>query len=145
MPKILCVTNNPRWRTLAAENLAFVDGSAFDVFQRARNLVHQGWRFLGHPLYGNFNPAKIPYRTLLLQGPLGVEGAGPIDIESFAMLEKALEQFRTLQDNTSDPPQIPERIRRDYETLDHELMKETVARYVHSRRHERENSKEEKD
>lgn len=126
MQRVLCITNNPRWlATLPQEGLEFVDGSSLAVFQRARDLVHRGWRFLGHPLYGNFNPGKVPYRTLLLASPPGDEGA--VDIESFAMLEKALEQFRALE---IDLPELPENMLRDYEVVDYELMKETITRYT---------------
>ena len=132
MQRVLCITNNPRWpATLPQDGLEFVDGSSLAVFQRARDLVHRGWKFLGHPLYGNFNPSKVPYRTLLLASP--PDGEGMVDIESFAMLEKALEQFRALEadtDGEADRPSLPENILRDYEIVDYELMREPVARYI---------------
>lgn len=146
MQRVLCITNNPRWVTaLPKGGLEFVDDTPLVVFQRARDLVHQGWKFLGHPLYGNFNPAKVPYRTLLLAGPSDETIQGAVDIESFAMLEKALEQFRALGlDNyiEADMPDLPENVLRDYEIVDYELMKETVARYIDRRQASFEGGKE---
>ena len=134
MQRVLCITNNPRWAaTLPEGGLEFMDDTSLAVFQRARDLVHQGWKFLGHPLYGNFNPAKVPYRTLLLAGPADETTQGAVDIESFAMLEKALEQFRALETDTDgedDRPNLPENILKDYEIVDYELMKEPVSRYM---------------
>lgn len=100
-----------------------VEGSSYDVFVRARDLVHLGWRFLAHPLYGNFHPAVQPYRTLILQEP---EGEGFIvDMESFSMLETALASYRT--DKKSD---FPDAAKADFATLDMALTRETITMYL---------------
>lgn len=121
MPKRCGVTNNPLWKD-RYEDFRFLEGTSRDVFAAARDLIHKGWKFLGHPLYGNFKPSKQPYRTLALE-----EGQGQaVDMESFAMLEQALgDQMPPL-----NPEDIPETTRQDFAQLDAELMKDTVERYL---------------
>lgn len=126
--KVLCITNNPRVRqSFASLDIVFIEGSSLDVFNRARDLIHIGWRFLGHPHYGNFSPAKAPYRTLVLESPPEESKPGAVDMESFAMLEKVFENFRV--EGISAVP-MPEEMLTDFATVDYALMKETVTRYI---------------
>ncbi len=123
MPKRCCVTNNPLWKD-RYECIGFIEGTSQDVFAAARDLVHKGWKFLGHPLYGNFKPSKQPYRTLALE-----EGVA-VDMESFSMLEQALDD-RALP---LRPEDMKEETRRDFALLDAELTKDTIERYLKKRK-----------
>ena len=115
MYKKVCITNNHLVRDICPEAL-FIDDSPEKVFLEARDLIHKGWKFVAHPQYGNFNPARHPYRTLVLSEP---EGASPpIDMESFALLEGALEKFRDEESRKSVKNQFDD----DYAMLDRELI-----------------------
>lgn len=123
MRRVICITNNPIVRDSFAVAL-FVDGTADAVFAEARNLIHKGWRFLAHPLYGNFKPSRQPYRTLALECPR--DGDNSVDLESFAMIEAAIGGMR------GEPcPQITdEDVLGDFAVIDMELIKDTLYRYM---------------
>ena len=122
MPKRCCVTNNPLWKD-RYEDVRFIDGTSQEVFEAARDLIHKGWKFLGHPLYGNFKPSKQPYRTLALETTS--DGGCAVDLDSFAMLELALDDRAP----PLKPEDVPEAMRHDFAMLDVELMKDTLERY----------------
>ena len=125
----VCVTNNPLWRDGYGETEAvrvMEEAAAADVFIAARDLVHKGWRFAGHPLYGNFSPTRHPYRTLVLIAP---GEAGGLDMESLALLEQALEACRgDARDIAAG--EMPARMKSDFAMLDRSLMEEIVKRYI---------------
>ena len=133
MSRRICITNNPSWGQ-EYSCTDFVDGSAWDVLVNARDLVHKGWRFLGHPLYGNFQPVRQPYRTLLMEAPeTGQSDAVTVDMESFEMLETALEAFR---DGFAQHGQgeilsrLPREQLNDFALLDRSLMEHTLRTYL---------------
>ncbi len=116
MHKKICITNNPLILDICQEAILIKD-SPERVFLEARDLVHKGWKFVAHPQYGNFNPARHPYRTLVLSEP---EGASPtLDFESFTLLEGALEKFRDDDTHGTAKNQFDD----DYALLDRELIK----------------------
>lgn len=122
----VCITNNPLWNG-ETETLRRIDGTSMDVFLAARDLIHLGWRFAAHPLYGNFNPLRHPYRTLVLLEPIG---EGRIDMESITLLEKALETCRNSEKNSGAAKELPESMKGDYALLDRELSAEVVTRFI---------------
>lgn len=125
--KSICITNNKLWLDsvhASKPNFVMIEGNPERVFLEARDHIHKGWRFVNHPLYGNFHPATMPYRTLLLVA--GKENEGMIDLYSVDLLEKALGLFR---ERTADRPQPSKDIANDYAILDRELMKETLEKY----------------
>lgn len=124
--EVVCITNNPLW-PLESDTFTFVDGMPWDVFTLARDLIHGGWSFLGHPLYGNFNPCRHPYRTLLLAKEDGKDPS--VDFESFTMLEAALAACRDEMRQNPEPKEIPQRMKDDYAILDKALLKEPVETY----------------
>lgn len=121
----ICITNNPLWGE-GTEALRCIDGTPRDVFAAARDLIHLGWRFAAHPLYGNFSPVRHPYRTLVLLEPEGKE----LDMESFTLLEGALEACRNGERDIEAIKELPQPIRDDYAELDRSLMGEIVETYI---------------
>ena len=120
MSRQICITNNPLIQEICDAAL-FITGGPADVFLEARDLVHKGWKFVAHPQYGNFNPARHPYRTLVLTEPEGVSPS--VDFESIDMLESALEKFREAGEVDSFNGPFDD----DYAMLDRELTKSFVA------------------
>lgn len=122
MKEVVCITNNPRVRERFPSS-RLIDGTAREVFTEARDLIHKGWCFLGHPQYGNFQPSRQPYRTLVLEK----DGeANPVDLESFGMIEDAMSKMN----KTISPNELPEEMRHDFAFIDLELMKDTLERFL---------------
>lgn len=129
MEQYVCITNNPIWVADGVlSDPTFVNGESKDVFIRARDLVHLGWKLLVHPLYGNFDPLGHPYRTLLLEKQ-GGEDRYTLDMESFTMLEKALESVRRASQDARQRTSN-DRYKMDFAVLDKALMEESVRRYI---------------
>ena len=70
--RLCLITNNSTLRACTIGNssidfsIQLLEGSPFDVLMGGRDLIHQGWRLLNHPLYGNFRPGQQAMRSLLL-------------------------------------------------------------------------------
>lgn len=122
--QVLCLSNNPLIRDCVSR-LEFIDGSSCDVILRARDLIHRGWRLLGHPLYGNFHVKKHPYRTLALQKQQGEGG----DMDSLVLIESALSACAQDARKGVLPEDLPDSIAHDYSFLDRALMAETLKTY----------------
>ena len=97
------------------------------VLLAARNLIHDGWRLLHHPLYGNFRPYQQPYRSLLLKfEPASVTRQDGIlrvtaHEQSLHYLEEALSLFQGVK--ILAPDETPQ-VYLDYcSVLDFELMR----------------------
>lgn len=129
MPRVVCITNNAKWNEWAEriciEDFEILDAPPQAVFERARDLIHAGWKFLAHPQYGNFQPSKHPYRSLVLEAPQDGT-ANVLDMDSCTMLDAAMEHFRRPVKRLK----IPESMLDDFAMLDTELMKVTVERYL---------------
>lgn len=64
MNRYLLLSNNP----LVAENyknVFFYKRPAFEILVMARNMVHQGYQLLSHPLPANFKMISSPYKTIV--------------------------------------------------------------------------------
>jgi hypothetical protein len=124
---VVLITNNARIVGHVSSS-RFIEGVAQDVFIAARDLVHQGWRLLTHPLYGNFRPSQQPFRSVLLRKP--TISPAPVDMDSLKLLEEALVLHAL-------PRQVPatgsgsgfsSEALEDLAFLDMELMKESLLR-----------------
>ncbi len=56
-------------------------------------MIHQGWKLVASPLYGNFKPAQQPYRTLILSREKKDRHI-PADRYSLELIESAMNIFR---------------------------------------------------
>lgn len=72
--RTLClVTNNIVFSNYCLNNShinfenRLLECSALDIFINGRDLIHQGWELLNHPLYGNFRQGEQPFRSILLR------------------------------------------------------------------------------
>ena len=136
--RMALITNNPAFSPLTrdgaklAAELVFVDGTAFAVLETARDKVHQGWRLLNHPLYGNLRPGHQPFRTLLLASPSRTaRGArhGNVDLDSLRLLEQAIGVYEACRERWATPDAVSSVLFRDCSLLDRELMKATLSAY----------------
>ena len=115
------VTSNPE--TPHKTLFVLFDTDATSVLTTARDCIHQGWKLLHHPLYGNYRPYQQPYRSLVLTGPApGI--AGP-DLASLQLIEEALLVYA---DNKSlAPAEAPASLLDACALLDYELMRLPLA------------------
>lgn len=122
---VLLVTNNARIVPHVSSS-RFIEGTAQDVFIAARDLVHQGWRLLTHPLYGNFRPLQQPFRSVLLQNPS--LSSASVDMDSLELLEKALAFYVLPKEASAANARFASNTLEDLAFLDMELMKESLLR-----------------
>lgn len=122
---VLLVTNNARIVGHVSTS-RFIEGTAQDVFVAARDLVHQGWRLLTHPLYGNFRPLQQPFRSVLLQKPSLFPA--PVDMDSLKLLEEALAFHALPKETSAADAGFASNTLEDLAFLDMELMKESLLR-----------------
>ena len=83
-----------------------------------------GWHLLSHPLYGNIQPSRQPYRSLVLGLPWERYG---VDTESLSLLEKAIELFRS-SGNVERTPVDTGHLE-DYALLDECLIRESMDKH----------------
>ena len=133
---IVLFSNNPLMRELhlAGGECHYSEGSALLVLEGARDAIHDGWKLLHHPLYGNYRPYQQPYRTLLLERTppslLAASAAASThdgsfrivpDLMSIHLIEEAFEVFRSTRVIT--PGEAPASMLHDCSVLDFELMR----------------------
>ncbi len=113
-----------------------VDGTCYDVFVQGRDLVHQGWILLNHPLYGNFTPGQQPYRSLLLQCAdqhsygYNMNSYKDKNIESLKFIEEAVHLYLPIAQKLLNPSCTNAEnaaYLADCALIDKELMRATLA------------------
>ena len=126
---MVLLTNNPALSPChQGLDVLLIDGTAHDVTVAARDRVHQGWKLLNHPLYGNFRPYHQPFRSLLLASPrnIGENGVPVPDMDSVTFLEQALAVYRSCADRWATPTNVPQNMYCDCSFIDCELMRATL-------------------
>ncbi|MEN3003396.1 GrdX family protein [Dehalobacterium formicoaceticum] len=63
--KSIIITNNPVVRE-KFENIFFVDGSVEDTFIKVRDMVHDGYELISHPLAASIRLMYSPYRSVII-------------------------------------------------------------------------------
>lgn len=125
--RMVLVTNNQKLlsKVLSTE---FIDGSSWDVLVRVRDLIHEGWELVSHPLYGNLRPYQQPFRSAVLT----FESSGStrkIDEYSLNLIEHALSVYRSCSDRLLLRGVLPEATEMDYAYMDMELLQNTLTQY----------------
>lgn len=131
---VALITNNPYFETFCkpgVETVYLPDAAAYDVAVAARDRVHKGWRILNHPLYGNFRPGHMPYRTMLLEQPKAAQvGQIPVmDKDSVHFMEQALDVYLACQGQWALCTAMSEVMKKDCSFIDKELIKATIVTY----------------
>lgn len=100
----------------------YFETDAKPVVTAARDCIHQGWRLLHHPLYGNYRPYQQPYRSLLLKYPTSPKG-GTVDpdVPSLHFIEEALLVYNG--NKALAPAEAPASLLDACAVLDYELMR----------------------
>lgn len=102
---------------------AIIMESSLQVLLAARDKIHNGWRLLHHPLYGNYRPYQQPYRSLLLEKKdvANASAHTPADVTSLHFIEEALLIYSSTK--VLLPDEAPEVLRADCAQIDFELMR----------------------
>ncbi|MEA4882409.1 MAG: GrdX family protein [Clostridia bacterium] len=132
------ITNNPSVAARWPESTEWIDGSANQVFLRARDLVHRCHCLLTHPLAGSVKPNQTPYRSIVV----GDVPAATVDYDSLRLIEGALSvaarlgppRFARRGDTTrakesvatAVAAQMPARLDDDFQLIDFTLMQSAV-------------------
>ena len=126
---MLLITNNPRAFKEAQKIknsrliIEFLETDYIGVLEKARDLVHQNYSILTHPLYGSVKPNETVYRTLIL------EEGNEIDFTSINLIEEAVTTANTFMRNHK-PLEWPDSILDDFQVIDWDLIENTYYRIV---------------
>ena len=116
----MLITNNPRFKDVKHIEVIYLENDCLDVFLKARDLIHQGYKLLTHPLYGNFRNDQMYFRSLAL------EENDKLDIGSLELIENAISRFQGKK--ISDRYYATEKMVDDFSYIDYEIISETLRK-----------------
>jgi hypothetical protein len=109
------ITNNPRLKEEFQDSkIDFVDKLS-DVYSKSRDLVHQNWKLISHPLAGSVKPAQNPYRSIILAP------AKKLDFYSLNTIEKAIQKLNQFNKSHKER-EYSQKIKEDYQVIDLTLI-----------------------
>lgn len=124
MLKILIVTNNPLVKDL--DGAEFNDTDLMSVMHRARDLVHQGYRLISHPLSGSVKPNETPYKSIVLSA----KPEASVDFDSLRVIEGSIQTAaKLLKDRPL--PAWDSKVRADFQFIDHALLTSALQSLSH--------------
>lgn len=124
---MLLLTNNEKFKQIENElssnklNLEYQDITYIEILERARDLIHKGYKLLTHPLYGSVKPNETLYRSVVL------EEAEEFDIQSLLLIEEAIVTAEKFKKNKMTP-NWTESVKDDFRVIDFDLIKKTIDR-----------------
>ncbi|NLG81372.1 MAG: glycine reductase [Bacilli bacterium] len=115
------VTNNPQVNDICKDkNVIYLDGYDFvDVLTKTRDLIHQNYILLTHPLASNLMPDKTIYKTVILEK--GTE----LDYGSLNLIEDAV-FFAGNSKHKLNKAGLSESILKDLQLVDLEMVKDVL-------------------
>lgn len=84
----LIVTNNPAV-TASKANMVFVEGSAAETLIKVRDLVHEGYELISHPLAASLRMLFSPFRSVILGKKLA-----RVDDVSAVIIEDSISKYQ---------------------------------------------------
>ncbi|KXB69804.1 MAG: GrdX family protein [Peptostreptococcus sp.] len=124
---MLLLTNNEKFKQIENElnsnklNLEYQDITYIEILEKARDLIHKGYKLLTHPLYGSVKPNETLYRSVVL------EEAEEFDIQSLLLIEEAIVTAEKFKKNKMTP-NWTESVKGDFRVIDFDLIKKTIDR-----------------
>ncbi|MCI0502878.1 MAG: GrdX family protein [Fusobacteria bacterium] len=117
--EIFVVSNN---RMVAEKyQVVFVDGNLDSVFEKIRDLVHQGNIILTHPLAGSIKPHETEYKSVVME-----KKEGSVDVDSLRLIENAIETSKKFVKPVRNWGKEQERIDNDLMFIDFSLVQTGV-------------------
>ena len=118
------ITNNPMFidyknKDFDSLEIAYKDVEALEVLKIGRDYIHQNYKLLTHPLYGNFRPNELFYRTII------IEESEKLDFESLELIENSIFKIENILKNTKKK-NATDSILKDYAYIDFQIIKENM-------------------
>lgn len=107
------VTNNPNVKGVYEEVL-FVDGTFLEVLLNVRDLVHQGYELISHPLGASIRMMYSPYRSIIVGNKLNETNEAHIEI-----IESSIYNYK----NTMQRREPDKANSKDYAVIDLNILK----------------------
>lgn len=122
---MLIVTNNPKiGENVSDREVVTLDENYVGILKRCRDLIHEGYELLSHPLYGSVKPNETPYRTVIMK-----KGKS-LDVNSLNLIEEAIETATKFENNKATP-QWTERVLDDFRVIDFDIFSNTIQRMIY--------------
>ncbi len=121
------VTNNPYVRDrFKNKEVEYIDSDVdyLEVLLRVRDLLHNNYKLLTHPLSGSIKPNETPYKSVL------VEKGREMDFDGIKIIESSIETFKKFQ-NVEKTPNWLDHVRDDFMVIDLDLMVNTIEKLGH--------------
>lgn len=110
------LTNNPRVKS-NYENTIFIQGTYEDVLIKARNMAHEGYEIISHPIGASIRMLYSPYRSIIIGEQK--EQLNPYHIE---VIESSMMNYKNImKDRKEDVDNA-----KDYSVIDEELLKASI-------------------
>jgi hypothetical protein len=114
--EIFIVTNN---KLVTEEYPALeVIGDLDAVFLKVRDLVHEGYVIMTHPLSGSIKPHETEFKSIVM-----AKGDGTMNFDSLHLIENAITTSAKFKKPNRDYGKESERIKNDFMTIDYSLLK----------------------
>ncbi|HFL3157206.1 TPA: GrdX family protein [Clostridioides difficile] len=120
---MIIITNNPKVKeeVQGREVLFKEDTTYIGILEASRDLIHEGYELLSHPLYGSVKPNETPYRTVILKK------GNRLDINSLTLIEEAIITASKFQNNKKTP-KWTESVQDDFRVIDYDIFYNTIQR-----------------
>lgn len=111
----LIISNNPLLKKKLEDYEKIFVCSLSEVYQKSRDMIHQNWILLTHPLAGSIKPAQNPYRSIVLAS------SAELDFYSLKTIENAILKFEQFNQHHQEKEYSSE-IKKDYQVIDLSLL-----------------------
>ena len=114
------ITNNPMVKERLGEqyNVEFEDLSYEGTLRKVRDLVHQGYQMLSHPLSGSVKPNETPYKSIMVSCKKRDVDLTSVDIIQNAIMSCGKFQFKS----DKYKPEVYE----DFQVIDFTLISSAI-------------------
>ncbi|MGD9569798.1 MAG: GrdX family protein [Sedimentibacter sp.] len=92
-------------------NTLFIDGSFRDVLVKTRDMVHEGYELLTHPLASSIKPNETPYKSVIIS-----DNKGNLSLDSIFIIENSIMSFDNF--NLNKIKNITEKMKEDFKLID---------------------------
>ncbi|WP_297813087.1 GrdX family protein [uncultured Finegoldia sp.] len=121
---MLLITNNEFFKNAIKRTdveVNYFDIDYIGILKKARDLIHQNYRLLTHPLYGSVKPNETVFRTVIL------EKCDEFDMDSLMMIEDCINTATKFM-NISKPKRWTPDILDDFRVVDYDIISQTLER-----------------
>ncbi len=121
---MLLITNNEFFKDAIKRTdvtVQFFDTDYIGILKKARDLIHQNYHLVTHPLYGSVKPNETVFRTVILKK------GDKFDITSLELIEESINTATKFM-NISKPKRWPAEILDDFRVVDYDIITQTLER-----------------